>query len=314
MILLISFLFKRDSLKIFFHNFIPQSNMNKWIQFYSVVLNYSEIFRTCIKETSSYHKAKVSLPLNNAIFKSGDQMSHLTCISLSTPVKCIDLKLEERFFRDKHSLNSIRFVNINVDFESFDLAFDGLINMESVSLINVGLKKITARCFSSMLGLKELLLHENQIEEIEMSSFSALKCLEKFSISLSNINNDVKLFDGLDNLKWLSLNRSDFTSLSLASKIYEQSAISLEYLELNYNQIYRIDDYSFKFMICLQTLYLNNNKIESVSSNAFDGLVNLQFLDLSNNSLTSLEPDLFNEPQVGGKNLIGGMAGKNPHH
>ncbi|XP_065332256.1 toll-like receptor Tollo [Cloeon dipterum] len=101
------------------------------------------------------------------------------------------------------------------------------------------------------------------------------------------------------NMEWLDLHRNRLTQVR-HSRDHEghggRSLTSLTFLDLNHNQLQRLD--SFNFPDHVKQLYVANNSISSVAPNTFAEKRNLRLVDLSDNQLTELE---LNALQLGQK-------------
>lgn len=87
----------------------------------------------------------------------------------------------------------------------------------------------------------------------------------------------------------LTINNNLIKTIDSSLQFYYQ----LTYLDLSYNNLFRIPSKSFGNQNKLQSLHLNNNKLGAINNKTFFGLSNLTTLNLRGNYLVELEYGTF---------------------
>lgn len=168
--------------------------------------------------------------------------------------------------------------------------------------------------FSSLRALKELYLHDNEIQMVTDRALAGLKQLTHFDLSNNKIvtlpadlfrdcaesiqeiylqNNSISvlspgLFVNLNRLLDLDLSRNQLTSAWINSGTFS-GLIRLVLLNLSFNRITKLDPSLFKDLYTLQILNLEHNYIEMIPENTFGPMKNLHTLVLSHNKLKFLD-------------------------
>ncbi|KAM0680385.1 hypothetical protein GINT2_001444 [Glugoides intestinalis] len=148
-----------------------------------------------------------------------------------------------------------------------DLLFDGLTNLESLSLRRNNIKELQPNLFNNLQKLESLWLYDNKLTEIP-------SCV----------------FDGLVNLKSLWLQNNNIKELQ--PNIFNNLQ-KLEELNLDNNKLTEIPEGILSELGSLQTLDLSKNEIKSFPIGLFTGITKLNFLSLSNNKLTEIPPSIL---------------------
>lgn len=120
--------------------------------------------------------------------------------------------------------------------------------------------------------LKELVLFENQLKEIALSSLTMLERLDLSENQLTSVD-----LNALSRLTFLSLEKNKLASLNLANNT------NLVRLRLSGNTL---KDLSLKDYTALQELKVAKNGLETLT---IDNCPKLQIIDCSNNQLTDLD-------------------------
>lgn len=148
-----------------------------------------------------------------------------------------------------------------------------------------------------------LYLKHNLIRKIPNKTFDHLNILVALDLSFNRIiaiNEDS--FSGLQNLQSLNLNNNVKyhvnESLSLPNNVFKH-LVNLTFLDLSYNHIDSIHQYTFNGLLNLQHLKLSNNWLEEIPNDTFLYTPSLSMLDLFYNTLYSVTKRMF----TGLKNL-----------
>lgn len=91
----------------------------------------------------------------------------------------------------------------------------------------------------------------------------------------------------------LNLTRLDANNKNIKDIIGINYATNLQTLNLNNNQLTKLDSQIFKGLTNLQNLLINNNQLATIDQKAFEGLISLQYLYLSGNQLTNIVNKTF---------------------
>lgn len=191
--------------------------------------------------------------------------------------------------------------------------FNNSVYIRDLNLAFNDLKTLTSDCFS---GLKSgrVILSYNQLEAMESNAFRGveetleyldfdhnnflyaphalvhLKSLKYLYLS-SNFLNEIseQTFSSLcPNLKALSLSGN---RLSRIPSIPLQNCSKLSHFNVEFNEIYDIEENDFSWGINIRNLMLGNNNVVNLKSQMFRDLQELRELSLSFNPLRYLDPD-----------------------
>lgn len=131
------------------------------------------------------------------------------------------------------------------------------------------------------VNAKELLLHCNQITNIESGQFDGLGDLQGLWLFGNQITSVERAdFRGMSNLLALLLGGNQITSIANGSF---QELGKLQILELSGNQITQIPADAFQSATDLQSLDLRDNQIATIDRGAFRGMRRLRNLNLDRN-------------------------------
>jgi Leucine-rich repeat (LRR) protein len=133
----------------------------------------------------------------------------------------------------------------------------------------------------------KLEFYKMNLTSIQPGAFSTFINLEKISISYNpNLELTPESFDGLGNLKMLSLTNNKMTDLS--GSLFRSGLRSLPNLVLNDNEIAALTRNDFVGLEGLKNLYLMGNKIETIEDGTFQELGQLEELLIATNPLRAV--------------------------
>ncbi|XP_057337578.1 protein artichoke-like [Microplitis mediator] len=160
-------------------------------------------------------------------------------------------------------------------------AFDSLGKLRQLDVSHNAIHRIFKHTFDSLTNLTELKLDHNDL--ITMPDLCSLKSLKYLSVSNNKIHSISKLsFCGLSKLKVLNLSNNTLNDI-VAGSFDELTA--LEELDLSGNEIVTLPDSWLSAKLNLQSLYLNNNSFESLSSLSLTKNKNLKYVNIGGNPL-----------------------------
>ncbi|XP_055849646.1 relaxin receptor 1 isoform X2 [Episyrphus balteatus] len=169
-------------------------------------------------------------------------------------------------------------------------SFQGLNNLNYLSLMHNNISTIPIATFFSQTNLEKLKLSYNKIETLPKGSFRGLISLEWLFLNSNRLREFS--FDNLmdmPKLQWLNLTDN---WLTLEGDRFPR----MEYIYdicLSFNAISSIDDEVFKQLDKLHLLGLNYNKITHIHARAFAGLQSIRDIQLMGNPLKSLSAETF---------------------
>lgn len=100
------------------------------------------------------------------------------------------------------------------------------------------------------------------------------------------------------NLQHLIVNNNQLVKIS--PQVFDDFLLTLEDLDLSYNNLKRVPWESIQNMASLHTLNLDHNLIDHIAEGVFGELYKLARLDMTSNRLRTLPPDpLFARSQTG---------------
>ena len=169
--------------------------------------------------------------------------------------------------------------------------FDGLGNLQTLSLYDNNLTILPKDVFGSLGNLQFLYLDSNALTDLPSDVFDSLGNLQFLyldSNALTDLPSDV--FDSLGNLQRLGLSSNALTDLP--NSVFDDLG-NLQELSLDSNALTDLPSDVFGSLGNLQRLGLSSNALTDLPSDVFDSLGNLQRLGLSSNALTDLPSDVF---------------------
>lgn len=135
--------------------------------------------------------------------------------------------------------------------------------------------------------LNNLSLKSNSLSHIDLNAFRDTSKLESLSLQDNTIFKKYTLVSlalrSALSLRWLDLSKNALNEDMVTTLITNMT--SLEYLNLDYNVIMRLDRFSFEGLRNLKELSLQRNYIYEIEIGTFDSLVTLKTLNLAFNLL-----------------------------
>ncbi|XP_063771632.1 transforming growth factor beta activator LRRC33 [Pseudophryne corroboree] len=148
--------------------------------------------------------------------------------------------------------------------------------------------------------LINLSLRSNSLGLIDVEVFQRTKKLVSLSLHNNTISTNYTLVSmGLrsaSSLRWLDMSQNNL-SVDMVT-ILIRNMTSLEFLNLDYNVIMRLDSSVFEGLTYLKELSLRWNYIYEIEGGTFEGLVNLKTLNLAFNLLPCIENFCLTQLQV----------------
>lgn len=160
--------------------------------------------------------------------------------------------------------------------------------VRNLKLSQNSIRRIQLDDWDNFGSITWIVLDHNLIREVTADSFAHLQLLVGISF-LGNRLREVPV-NLPSNLRHLNLEGNELVRLEASSF---HGLWILEHLQLSRNQIKIIDPVTFCALSNLHSLHLDGNQIEHLSSNIFHNLTRLQLLDLSRNPIKELPSDAF---------------------
>lgn len=167
-------------------------------------------------------------------------------------------------------------------------AFERMIQMNTVSLLNCYLNQIPERLFQSNINLVRVHLNGNHISSKSLPDgfFAHKSKLLQVQIDFNNIRQLAgDLFNGSPNIEWISLHTNQ---LDMIPDCLFRSQIQLKQLNLSKNQLKHLPDKLFNTTKNLRILILSQNQIDQISETLFDQLIFLEELHLDSNRIKTI--------------------------
>lgn len=196
--------------------------------------------------------------------------------------------------------------------------------VERLYMMNNQITSVHANAFEHVPGLKVLDLSQNDINSFDNRAFANVNGLEELRVnnglSLTRLPPQPMAF--LVNLRKLDLSNNKLTFIQNEclrkmknlvilnlqdNKIDELSEHQfsseftplLKTIQLSFNEIRKIDRYTFHDIKTLRYIYMDDNKIRRVHKNAFSNLATVEYISLAGNNIRELELEAFqNMPKV----------------
>ncbi|XP_078020310.1 leucine-rich repeat and fibronectin type-III domain-containing protein 4 [Epinephelus lanceolatus] len=153
--------------------------------------------------------------------------------------------------------------------------------------------------FVNMTGLVDLTLSRNTIHLIRPMAFADLESLRSLHLDGNRLTTlGPRDLAGLVNLQHLIVNNNQLVKVSVQA--FDDFLMTLEDLDMSYNNLRRVPWESIQNMASLHTLNLDHNLIDHIAEGVFGELYKLARLDMTSNRLRTLPPDpLFARSQTG---------------
>lgn len=153
--------------------------------------------------------------------------------------------------------------------------------------------------FANMTGLVDLTLSRNTIHALKPLAFADLESLRSLHLDTNRLTVvGPQDLTGLINLQHLIINNNQLTDVSVDA--FDDFLLTLEDLDLSYNNLRRVPWESIQNMASLHALNLDHNLIDQIAEGSFSELYKLSRLDMTSNRLQTLPPDpLFSRSQIG---------------
>ncbi|XP_014324462.1 leucine-rich repeat and fibronectin type-III domain-containing protein 4-like [Xiphophorus maculatus] len=146
--------------------------------------------------------------------------------------------------------------------------------------------------FVNMTGLVDLTLSRNTIHLIRPMAFADLESLRSLHLDGNRLTTiGPKDLAGLTNLQHLIVNNNQLVKVSVEA--FDDFLLTLEDLDMSYNNLRRVPWESIQNMASLHTLNLDHNLIDHIAEGVFGELYKLARLDMTSNRLRTLPPDPF---------------------
>ncbi|XP_038130707.1 leucine-rich repeat and fibronectin type-III domain-containing protein 4 [Cyprinodon tularosa] len=146
--------------------------------------------------------------------------------------------------------------------------------------------------FVNMTGLVDLTLSRNTIHQIRPMAFADLESLRSLHLDGNRLTTlGPKDLAGLTNLQHLIVNNNQLVKVSVEA--FDDFLLTLEDLDMSYNNLRRVPWESIQNMASLHTLNLDHNLIDNIAEGVFGELYKLARLDMTSNRLRTLPPDPF---------------------
>ncbi|AWO99933.1 putative relaxin receptor 2 [Scophthalmus maximus] len=213
-----------------------------------------------------------------------------SCDCIQTDVECVEADLQDvPTFSPNVTLLSLRSNRIRA---LSDFVFSEYSDLQRLFLQNNSLQFISNHAFRGLHNLRKLFLNLNLISSLSPGVFSDLHKLKWLMLDhnpLSELSQDS--FIGLQSLMYLSMVNTSLQQLPQPS--FCQHMLSLDWLDLEGNQIQTVNYSILKNCSKLGVLSLMDNRIRSVPENTFQSLWKLAELDLSRNRIRELPKNTF---------------------
>ncbi|EEZ99323.1 toll-like protein [Tribolium castaneum] len=153
---------------------------------------------------------------------------------------------------------------------------------------------LTKDYFEGLEDLEKLSLENNGLVDVEEDVFANTPKLTSLDLQVNKIKLGANLFNNTPLLKSLDIsqNNLDYLPPDLFKKLED-----LELLHVWDNKIRFIDDSTFQGLTNVKSIELSGNLIETITENAFKNLSNLERVNLSMNKLQYVPGDLFRHNQ-----------------
>lgn len=186
-------------------------------------------------------------------------------------------------------------------------------HLQHLDISHCGLAQIEEGSFDSLAKIRYLRMSKNKLREIPRGLFSSTKNLKKIRLSRNNLTALPDL-RGPEHLHLLGMQRNLLTSVTTKelgatniNKLYfgrnkiesfDLRGTKYQSLDLSYNRITGIYDYTLGGDEKVTYLMLQDNNISYISPKAFSGIKSIKELFLQRSNLTSLPEGLFRNMSI----------------
>ncbi|XP_078317919.1 uncharacterized protein LOC111104517 isoform X2 [Crassostrea virginica] len=199
----------------------------------------------------------------------------------------------------------------NVHNETFETLQDLIV----LTLDDLGLDDLVWGSLYSLRALKDLQLQNNRITTLNQEVLFNLNYLQNLDLGSNSISHLIpgqQIFQNLNELRFLHLNRNNLQIISNGTFMGLKNIV---FLDLSGNKIQQIEttaledlnsitnfDFSQNFLTVtpsiktckkLRWLDISSNLIRKVTSSSFEGLLNLEHLNLSSNHIITIGKNIF---------------------
>jgi insulin-like growth factor-binding protein complex acid labile subunit len=264
---------------------------------YIVCQNYNKNLELC--DVEEYKKELVCDSTDYYFYPS--EFCNLTTVSCLEIARAPFIPDLSSFSQDHLSL-SIRYKV----FTSLNSSWFGIgLNVTSLDFAYNHIFNITENAFDSLHGLKELNISINKLEEIKLNTLAELEVFDANRNYIKKIETDT--FSVMPNLKVLILRYNYIESIAKGAfdfnvhlrkiDLKSNNVVHLDplpgldkmvCLDLDENELVKIENGTFENLKSLKTLIIRNNNIEQVDANAFAGLTELRKIRIGSNKIKSL--------------------------
>ena len=153
--------------------------------------------------------------------------------------------------------------------------------MKNLTMIDIAFNKVTQRkgAFKELTKLRQLLIPDNNLKEIETDFFEGLNNLESLNLMANDLSKiDAEIFKHTPKLNSLILDKNKITSLKKEDFKNSPNLISLL---LSENEINSIESGTFDNMLNLKEFSIFKNKLTSINENTFNSLDNLKQISIA---------------------------------
>ena len=172
--------------------------------------------------------------------------------------------------------------------------FDGLTNLERLSLYRNKLNGLHLKVFTGLDSLLYLDLRKNVISKVQPDQFLALTSLLELSLDDNQI---VELpsgvFRGLTNLLEVDVDGNPLLE-KVALNVFNE-LINLIELDIDNNAIGELQPGVFDGLSNLKELEIDGNKLTKISEGLFAGLDKIEGLAISENLINEIDPFIFSD-------------------
>lgn len=145
--------------------------------------------------------------------------------------------------------------------------FQIMLNIESLSMSNVGIEIIHPNDFTKANNLRKLVLSCNKIKDLPLAVFRSAPILTEIDLSNNNLT---------------ELNANTFSGGEM-----------ILILIFSFNKIKNIHENVFSNLNNLTEIWLDNNKLEGISPSLFEKTTTLSIIKLNNNRIKELDGKVF---------------------